>query len=318
MNHVEFWQFVIESIENAGKAALVKVVYSEGSSPGKQKFMLSLAPDGSMRGTIGGGVMEHRVIQETLQVLQADKTNPQVQLLIHRKDVPESSGLICSGLQKNVIVPLTRKDLPVLHSIVLALQQQSDGVLIIDSAGLQYTVQRIENKATSFQQEGDSWSYRERYGKPEVVYVVGSGHVGLAICKLLSFLGMHVICFDRRAEAPTVQLNTHASRMIICEYHEIGNYIEDNENAYIVIVTSAGDTDNAALQQVVRKENKFIGLMGSAAKKAKIFKDLKAAGFSEEHLKKIVTPIGLPMNSFTPDEIAVSIAGQIIHIRNGG
>ncbi|HKX83448.1 MAG TPA: XdhC family protein, partial [Pyrinomonadaceae bacterium] len=68
--------------------------------------------------------------------------------------------------------------------------------------------------------------------------------------------------------------------------------------------------------QLIRKDFKYFGVLGSKAKMATLMKELRSEGYDEEKLKKIHTPIGLPINSRTPEEIAVSIAAEIIAVKN--
>ena len=67
----------------------------------------------------------------------------------------------------------------------------------------------------------------------------------------------------------------------------------------------------------MNKEFKYFGVLGSKAKMATLMKELKADGYDNEKLKRIHTPIGLPINSRTPEEIAVSIAAEMIAVKNG-
>ncbi|MBI5726257.1 MAG: XdhC family protein, partial [Ignavibacteriales bacterium] len=181
MSSIEFWQFTAAAIKEAGATALIKVVESKGSSPGKQKFMMAVTPAGKIAGTIGGGAMENKMINAAKDMLAVNSGSPVVQLMVHKKNVPDSSGLICSGSQTNAIIPLAQKDLGTIESIIAALQNRADGYLEINQSGLQYFMQTEQGVSTAFKvDEKGEWEYRERYGKSETVYVVGSGHVGLA------------------------------------------------------------------------------------------------------------------------------------------
>jgi len=93
--------------------------------------------------------------------------------------------------------------------------------------------------------------------------------------------------------------------------------VPEGFNVYVVIVTFAHKSDEQVLEQILGKNIKYLGLMGSAKKIETIFGRLKQKGFTEAQLKKIAAPIGYPINSETPAEIAVSIAAQVVAVKNG-
>jgi xanthine dehydrogenase accessory factor len=75
-------------------------------------------------------------------------------------------------------------------------------------------------------------------------------------------------------------------------------------------------TDDIALRALINKKFRYLGVLGSKAKIAKMFSDYKAEGWSEERLSQIHAPIGINIKSQTPEEIAVSIAAEIIKVKN--
>ena len=77
-------------------------------------------------------------------------------------------------------------------------------------------------------------------------------------------------------------------------------------------------TDAIALRQLIRRRWKYLGMLGSAEKVRTLFDDLRAEGFTEEELARVHAPIGLPIHSKTPEEIAVSIAAEIVRVKNRG
>ncbi|MFQ5630218.1 MAG: XdhC family protein, partial [bacterium] len=87
------------------------------------------------------------------------------------------------------------------------------------------------------------------------------------------------------------------------------------ELTVVVVMTSKNSSDVRGLLGVVKKSFPFIGVMGSQAKIAQIFKDLQAAGIAKNLLSRIFAPVGLQINSHTPEEIAISIAAQILKER---
>jgi xanthine dehydrogenase accessory factor len=317
MDHKVFWLFLKNEIQTTGKAALVKVVKSEGPSPGKRGFMMAVAQSGAIRGTIGGGVMESNIIDETLQILSSDEKKLSYRVLEHKKNVPNASGLICSGLQVVVIAVLTSADIYSIDSILKYLSQRKAGGLTLSSEGFVFNTE--VNSAEQFQYnytDDQHWLFIERYGRPDTVYVFGSGHVGLSVCKLFKTLNFYVVAIDHRQDAPTVKGNSYADEIHIMPYSQAAALVEEGAESFVVIVTSDRDSDLLSLQTLIHKQVRYIGLMGSDSKIGSIFKDLKKSGVDGEELKKINAPIGIPISSNTPDEIAVSILAQVIQERN--
>ena len=99
-------------------------------------------------------------------------------------------------------------------------------------------------------------------------------------------------------------------------FAEINNLIPDDENIYVVIMTIGYRTDAIALSAIINRNFKYLGLLGSKTKIETMFLEFKNAGIKDEKIKKIFAPIGFNINSQTPMEIAVSIAAEIIKIKN--
>jgi xanthine dehydrogenase accessory factor len=129
-------------------------------------------------------------------------------------------------------------------------------------------------------------------------------------------LGFHVIVFDHRQDVYTIEQNKFADEIIICKYEEIGNKIIESERSFIIIVTPMHAGDKDTLKSVINKNVKYIGMMGSQRKIKSIFEALTGEGVDKELLKKVHTPIGIEIEAETPEEIAISIAAEIIKLKN--
>lgn len=145
---------------------------------------------------------------------------------------------------------------------------------------------------------------------PELV-IVGAGHVGLAVSKQCDLLGYNYHVVDEREKLRENYPNalTFNSGQNITEAIK---KVDINSNSYITIFTS--NDDKSALESVINLNPAYIGMIGSSKKIGAVFKMLKAKGIDNEKLKKVYTPIGMNINAETPEEIAVSILGEIIKI----
>ncbi len=91
--------------------------------------------------------------------------------------------------------------------------------------------------------------------------------------------------------------------------------MEVNGESYAVIVTRGHLNDQAVLEQLLRSPAAYIGMIGSRRKCELIFQDLRQKGYSEEDIKRVHAPIGIPIQAETPEEIGVSIAAEMIRER---
>lgn len=298
---------------------LLTVVESHGASPGKAGFRMAIAADGERQGTIGGGVMEVNWVEQSLQLLSQRSRSSTVRKLFHsRETIYERSGLICSGSQTILLMPLYQDFESIVREVAQTFDEHRVGGLRM--SGQEFTFDSHKRYSVDrrflYRDEHD-WSYEENIGVLDTIYIVGSGHVGLALSRVMSMLDFRVVVIDDRPDVETFKNNTFAHQKITSNYDDIGRYISGDSHEYVAMVTTAYKSDEAALKSIIEKQVRYIGLMGSPAKTRQIVDDLKALGISEDKFSRVRNPIGLPIASHTPEEIAISIAAEIIKERNG-
>jgi xanthine dehydrogenase accessory factor len=126
----------------------------------------------------------------------------------------------------------------------------------------------------------------------------------------------HIVVLDDRAQVATMAANTYAQQKQVISYKNIGKHVSEGHQSYVVIMTFGHQGDERVLQQLAGKKLRYLGLMGSPAKIAQIIAHLKKKGIGAASLKKVHAPVGLPIHSHTPEEIAISIAAEIIQVKN--
>ena len=184
-------------------------------------------------------------------------------------------------------------------------------------SGLSYHENDLIQKRIAFEfADEQNWKYQENITQQDTIYIIGGGHVGLALSKVMSLLGFYIVLLDNRPSLQTMELNQFADEKKVINYDDIEKYLEEGDHSYIAIVSHTHETDKFTLQKVMNKNFKYIGMMGSKSKVKNVMNELKQLGFSEEKLKRIHSPIGIEIKSETPEEIAISIAAEIIKIRN--
>ncbi|MDP2362647.1 MAG: XdhC family protein, partial [Ignavibacteria bacterium] len=228
----------------------------------------------------------------------------------------EKSGLICGGYQSIIFSVVDKTHITLMQRILSSVKEKQNNELIINPNGIEYSP-ADSMLPTSFTYKSDEdWNYKENIGLPFISYIAGGGHVGLAVSRVMKSLGFYVVVFDHREDVFTIEQNIFADEIITTKYEDIGNKIIESERSYIIIVTPMHAGDRDTLKSVINKNVKYIGMMGSKRKIKTIFEALLQDGVREELFKKVHTPIGIEIEAETPEEIAISIAAEIIKVKN--
>ncbi len=148
------------------------------------------------------------------------------------------------------------------------------------------------------------------------IIIFGAGHVSEAVCDLLKKMDYHITVFDNREERLMLPSFSYCER-ICAGYEKIEEKITSNENTDILIMTPNHQYDFEVAEKMLRKKYRFLGLMGSKKKKMELINYLKQRGFSDVEINRIHIPVGLPIGSSTPYEIAISIAAELISLKSG-
>jgi xanthine dehydrogenase accessory factor len=318
MNKIKFWEFVHENLQADEPVLLLVVVESGGSSPGKPGFKMAVTIDGRSHGTIGGGIMEKDLADQAVKLLARGLGQPQlVKLLHHEGGAGKRSGMICSGWQQMAMLPLAGSDSDAVDSLIFALKRNRPGRLKFSPQGMEFQPRKKPAVATAFAAKSvEEWLYQEEAGQRPTVTIIGGGHVGLALSRVMADLNFHIVVLDDRPFVATMTANMYAQEKQEVSYRSIGKHVSDGNQSYVVIMTFGHQADERVLAQLVEKKLRYLGLMGSPAKIAQIFANLKKKGAAAASLKKVHAPVGLPINSHTPEEIAISIAAEIIQVKN--
>lgn len=318
MKELKLWEYISNKISSNNNILLLIVANASNASPGRTGFKMAIADDGTSIGTIGGGIMEFDIVTEIrTSFLNNEKINC-VRKLHHSKLASgEKSGLICGGVQTVLFKSLTIDNIDVVQNIITSLAKMESGLLSITEESLLFMPQQSKSSHLHLSKEQDeSWIFEENIGIQNTVYIVGGGHVGLAVSRIMSTLDFYVVVFDHRKDVQTIKENKFANKIITTPFDQIGKHIVEGQNTYVVVVTPSHDGDKDALNAVLNLDLKYIGSMGSSKKIKSIFNQLREDGFSTQDLEEIHTPIGIEIEAETPEEIAISIAAEIIKVKN--
>jgi xanthine dehydrogenase accessory factor len=333
---LELWQFVSGRLRRDEDVMLLIVAESTGSSPGRQGFKMAVAAD-ELCGSIGGGIMEVNLVEQARAVLsvpsavagglmlssaswEKDSRLAAVIPQIHRKGDKNSSGMICSGKQTVIFKALTTNDAATINAIIESLENRQPHILTVAPEQFRVAPPKggTQNADFTFEAPSDTdFEFTERLGYKNDLYIIGGGHCALALSELISKMDFYIRLFDDRPELNTISKNTFVhEKHVIESYERIAERIPGAPNAYVVVMTVGFKSDEVVIRSLLDKEFRYFGVLGSKAKMAQLMKNLRDEGHAKEQLDRIRTPIGLPINSQTPEEIAVSIAAEIISVKN--
>src|SRR5258706_1795034 len=301
---------------------LLYVVESSGSSPGRQGFYMAVAGNGEMEGSIGGGIMEHKFVETARRRLETGggrrESDHSIKKQFHDKAAAKNqSGMICAGEQTILLYAVKEADHKPVVDIISSLEKNKNGTLILSPEGINFN-DTIPQKdfEYSFRSE-DDWLYKERIGYKNQLSIVGGGHCALAFSRLMRPMDFYIRVYDERKNLKTMVENEAAhEKHFIDDYSVLKEMIEPGDNHYVVIMTFGYRTDDVALRALQGKLFKYTGLLGSNTKIEKMFDDYRKEGINENWLQRIHAPVGIAIKSQTPEEIAVSIASEIISVKN--
>jgi xanthine dehydrogenase accessory factor len=315
---MDTWLFIKEKMLQPQGVMLLYVLQSSGSSPGRQGFYMAVAEDGSMQGSVGGGIMEHKFVEMAKAKLRTEENTGAVYEQLHDKTSPvNQSGMICSGEQTIFLYRVLEKDLAHISALVDSLQRFENGTLTLSPEGIHFSNTIPVDEYQYAAESTHSFVYTEKTGYKNILHIVGGGHCSLALSKLMRSMDFFIKVYEHREELNTIQANEYAhEKQMVNNYSELDQYISPGKNVYVVIMTFGYRTDDEALRCLMGKQFKYLGLMGSRKKIEKMFDQYKTEKIKAEYLKTIHTPIGLQIKSETPAEIAVSIAAEIIAVKN--
>ena len=321
MNISDFWTDAYKALSEGEAIIICFVVDQTKGSPGTSAARMFVNVKGKIRGTIGGGIMERRVIDQCVVSLKKGTLlEPTLKLLEHRDNSSsQSSGLICGGSQTNLELSLTpEKHIKIVKKISEAASL-GIGSLIFSPKKMDLIEETVEETAlTKYGKSFEDWKVMMPLSNHRRIVVFGGGHCGVALSNTMQRLDYDVTIVECREGLSTLEGLNKSVKRVITDFDEAARHIEHQSNTIAIVMTYSMASDIMALAGIIDKEFKWIGLMGSQSKIARIKHKLREQGFSDLQINKIVVSVGMGFNSDTPEEIAVSIAGKILYIRESG
>ena len=343
MNDLKIYKKAAELLNTGQNIALITVISTAGSTPGKVGYkMLLWSKEQETLGTIGGGFVEAEIIGSAKNMLPTPD-NKVVKITLGKTEDDERG--ICGGSIEFLIETFDKKALPLFKHLTGAIENADKSVLLsvispgrppeksllqnasqisaaahIDlspetSESIQKLITREESAKISA--ENGTQLFIETVAGPPMVFLFGAGHLAWYIAQYAKSLNFRITVCDDRPEFANKERFPNAD-IIVESFATVFDKININKNSYIVIVTKGHKHDEIVLEQAVRTNAKYIGMIGSKRKVLTIFKHLQEKGIPQETLSKVHSPIGISIGAVTPEEIALSIVCELVKIRRLG
>jgi xanthine dehydrogenase accessory factor len=331
---------LLRYLKEGRRVALCRIVKQVGSAPRHIGTKCLVLEDGTVVGTIGGGMLEWRVREEAKESI-ASGIPRLVHFELKGEDIAKTD-MLCGGIADVYVEPIAPEGdtISFFERVAEMIREDRRGVLLTrlwedppieGKARILLAIEQIpsglpreleplarelhpnEPKLIELEKGKIFW---EPLMPPEVLYLFGAGHVSTFVASLASMVGFHVVVIDDREEFANRGRFPSAKEILVLPIEEAISRLDPGPHSYVAIITRGHIHDAAALRGVIRKEFAYIGMIGSKRKRAVVYNGLMKEGISKDLLERVRCPIGLDIGAETPEEIAVSIVAELIKVRN--
>ena len=339
---------ISQCLKNGERLILATIVSHSGSAPRKTGAKMVVSANGEVDGTIGGGVLEARVVQKAMANFNARKSEKMVFDLT--ADDAAAMGMVCGGsvgVLLDLVLPTEENKTlfsrwteeigkkqtgfllttvppePVSPENVSRCIWTSEGIAAgaLPAAGdSSDDLSRILNnqKSTQMIVVNDMPILAELAIVPKTLYIFGAGHVAIPTAMFAAKVGFDVRVMDDRAEfVEPGRFSAEVETRRIADFEQAFSDISVDDRDFIVIVTRGHLHDKMVLAQALKTNAAYIGMIGSKKKRDTIYVALLNEGFKQHEVDRVNCPIGLAIKAQTPEEIAVSIVAELIEKRAG-
>jgi len=341
MNDLEIYKKAALVLRSGKNIALITVISTTGSTPGKTGYkMLVWGKNAETLGTVGGGTTEAEMINTAKNILPKTKS----QVFRFDLDGTEDNGKpLCGGSIEFLIETFDKRNLPLFEELSTVVETGENGALIsvispkkspekifLKSADqinatsninfspkIVESIKRVVDKEQLAKKtlEDGVEIFVEAISEQPMVFIFGAGHLSYYISRYAKSLNFRVAVCDDRAEFANKQRFPEADNIIIDDFENVFEELNIGKNSYIVIVTKGHKCDEIVLENALKTNAKYIGMIGSKRKTSTILKKLNEKGIPRETLKRVYSPIGISIGAVTPEEIALSIVCELVKIR---
>lgn len=312
---------------------LATIVARIGSAPRKEGTSMFIGEDLSIFGTIGGGALEAYTLERSKSVMETKRP----ELLTYRMDAKsvEEEGMLCGGNVDILLEPTLPEHSSVYLEALSSIQKRERGFFFVrfDDQNFFKSFLKMDGSVLGDPVGEEEAKVLLRYIESRVpvfietnkilipihlksiLYIFGAGHVSKYLATFANYVDFSVTVIDDSESFANRENFPDAENIIVSPFEESFKLLDFTGDEYVVIVTRGHKSDTLCLREVLKRPFSYVGMIGSKKKVQTVFEYLKKEGFSDELLSKVRAPIGLDINSETPQEVAISIVAQLIKER---
>ncbi len=298
----------IDWIDSGHRVALVTVIRTWGSSPRPVGSLLVMRDDGQFSGSVSGGCIEEDLLQRYL-----DKELELPTLLDYGSSQEDTArfGLPCGGRLELYIE--TPESIRQLQSILDAIDQ---GQLIARRVCLTTGEISLHPATVHDHFEYHENHIRQIFGSTWHMLLIGAGQLSAYVARIAIMLDFQVTVCDPREEM-SAQWEVDGAGLLGCMPDDAVRQLQYPQRSVVITLTHDPRLDDMALAEALGDELAYTGALGSRRTSAERRKRLVQLGLNDEQIARLHAPVGLPIGSHTPAEIAVSIMAQIVAVQHG-
>jgi xanthine dehydrogenase accessory factor len=340
MDNIGIFRAAASALEAGQAVALVTVIETSGSTPGKVGYkMVVFGPGAGSAGTVGGGLLEAKMIEEARRMLD----EPTVRLFRFRVgETPDDEKGICGGSIEFLVESFDRTALPLFQELSARGGVDETGVLVSmlapDGPPRKTRLSAVGHAASLFGPEiveairavaasgaagvrasaGGQDVFIESLAAQQTVVLFGAGHVSSHIARYARHVHFGVVVCDDRPEYANRTRFPDADEIVVEDFGQAFDKIRVDEHSYLVIVTRGHQHDGIVLERAVQTGARYIGMIGSKRKTLTLLQNLRDKGVPQEQLARVYSPIGIAIGAVTAEEIALSIVCELVKVRRLG
>lgn len=306
-----FVSAIVSELEAGRSVGVASIMATTGSMPRHEGVRLAAFEDGSLFGSMGGGMIE-AIAERRARDALAGRSVTRLEWLTRDRMGISLGGDVLLGVRV-----LGSGSLPVMLELADLLQEEETAV--VEEHWDDPSAPSLSLDVASAHHIGwdeDIMLYRELVQAPTTCHIFGAGHVGSALAPIAASTGFEVVVYDDRPDMADLARLPEASRMVSGPYDEIARDAKITPRDSVVVLTHGHASDAVVLEQVLPKCPAYVGCIGSAVKTEAVRTSLVEAGVPREQVERLHQPVGEDIGAVTPAEVAVAIAAQLIRCRS--